>query len=162
MKLNLFPLFPRFENTAWEWSQHLEAHKYIQEKEWEEQRGREGPENEGWGWGFTLQLNQANSSLLPKKGGPISTFLSFPTFHCWQNKSRPSCAATLMLAWTWWAGSALCPRRKLFIFLYFGGSQLSESWTSWIHLAPEWAQGKAYSHRAKSNAWPPLLEGASG
>lgn len=36
----------------------------------EEQRGREGPENEGWGRGFTLQLNQANSSLLPKKGGP--------------------------------------------------------------------------------------------
>lgn len=135
-----FSFFPPFENTAWEWSRHLEAHEYIWGTE-EVQGGREGSENESWGRGFTLQLNQANRSLLPKKGGPIFTFLSFLTFHCWQNKSHPSLAAALIWTWTWWTGSALRPRRKQFTFFIVLGksafSKLKSCFLKARHMATE-------------------------
>lgn len=37
-----FPFFSPFETTVWEWCQHLEAHKYILGKEWEERSRGEG------------------------------------------------------------------------------------------------------------------------
>lgn len=77
-----------------------------------------------------------------KSGGGIFTFLSFLTFHCWQNKSHPSLAAALI----WWTGSALCPRRKQFTFLWFWASQLSESWTSCIHKARNMATEPGARH----------------
>lgn len=150
-----FSFFPPFENTAWEWSRHLEAHEYIWGTE-EVQGGREGSENESWGRGFTLQLNQANRSLLPKKGRPHFHLSFIPYLSLLAKQISPllsgSSDMNLNLVNRF---SSLSQEKTIHFFYCFGQ-------VSFLKAEKLFPQGKAYGHRARSKAWLPLLGGANG